>query len=210
MFRGSVLPTVTMELRDAAKAMFRRTIKLPTLATDEIYASKLVAAMDRQHPRDLFDVMKLREQSGGISDLMRQVFLAYVSGHNRPINEILTPNKLDISQAYANEFVGMTTEPVSLESLLETRDWLFETLPASITADERRYLLSLKAATPDWSVLPFPGLAELPSIKWKLQNIERLKDRNASKYKSMYDLLEKKLSDLPFHASANPTRPAGT
>ncbi len=198
VFRGTVLQPVIMPLRDAASDLFKRTLKAPTLAMEEIYASKLVAAMDRQHPRDLFDVLKLREAYGGISDLMRQVFLAYVSGHNRPINEILTPNKLDISKAYTNEFVGMTTEPVSLEALLEARDWLFETLPSSITPGERQYLRSLKIAEPDWSLLPFPGLAELPSIKWKLQNITHLKNTNKLKYKSMYGALDKKLTEIPF------------
>src|SRR5690554_6670220 len=42
---------------------------LPILAPDELYGSKLVAALDRQHPRDLFDVWQLYE-SGGINDGM--------------------------------------------------------------------------------------------------------------------------------------------
>lgn len=198
VFRGTVLPPVTMELREAAKATFKRTLKLPTLAVEEIYASKLVAAMDRQHPRDLFDVMKLRESHGGISDTMRQVFLAYVSGHNRPINEILTPNAQDISHAYANEFVGMTVETVSQEALEATRAWLFKTLPASLTASERQYLRSVKLAKPDWSLLPFPGLTDLPSVKWKLQNIEKLQKTNRAKYEGMLATLEEKLYRIPF------------
>ncbi len=198
VFRGTVLPPVTMELREAAKATFKRTLKLPTLAVEEIYASKLVAAMDRQHPRDLFDVMKLRESHGGISDTMRQVFLAYVSGHNRPINEILTPNAQDISHAYANEFVGMTVETVSQEALEATRAWLFKTLPASLTESERQYLRSVKLAKPDWSLLPFPGLADLPSVKWKLQNIEKLQKTNRAKYEAMLATLEEKLYRIPF------------
>jgi predicted nucleotidyltransferase component of viral defense system len=198
VFRGTVLPPVTAELREAARAMFKRTLKLPMLAVDEIYASKLVAAMDRQHPRDLFDVMKLRESHGGISNTMRQVFLAYVSGHNRPINEILTPNAQDISHAYANEFVGMTVETVSQDALEATRTWLFETLPSSLTMSERQYLRSVKMAKPDWSLLPFPGLADLPSAKWKLQNIEKLQKTNRAKYGAMLATLEEKLYRIPF------------
>jgi hypothetical protein len=38
-----------------------------TLSPDELYAGKLLAGLDRQHPRDLFDVWQLHE-SGGLTD----------------------------------------------------------------------------------------------------------------------------------------------
>ena len=196
VFRGTVLKPVQGTLCENAKSMFRRTLKAPLLATEELYAGKLVAALDRQHPRDLYDVMKLRE-SGGINDLTRSVFVAYLTAHNRPINELLTPNKLDIAAAYTNDFVGMTIDPVSLEDLLEVREWLFETLPASLTEAERRYLLSIKAAEPVWALLPFEGLRNLPAIRWKLMNIERLKASNPKKHRVMLNMLEAKLAALP-------------
>jgi hypothetical protein len=42
---------------------------VPILAPDELYAGRLVAAVERKHPRDLFDVWQLYE-SGGIGDGM--------------------------------------------------------------------------------------------------------------------------------------------
>ncbi|MBF0393841.1 MAG: nucleotidyl transferase AbiEii/AbiGii toxin family protein [Alphaproteobacteria bacterium] len=107
VFRGTVLPPVRMDLCAAAETLFSRTLTVPALAVEEVYAGKLVAAMDRQHPRDLFDVMKLRE-AGGITALTRQTFVACLCGHNRPINELLTPNRIDIARAFENDFVGMT------------------------------------------------------------------------------------------------------
>lgn len=196
VFRGTVLPTVQGTLCKAAETMFSRTLKVPTLAEDEVYAGKLVAAMDRQHPRDLFDVMKLRE-SGGMTDLMRQAFVAYLCGHNRPINELITPNKVDIARAFENDFVGMTVEGVTLDELQATRDWLFATLPANLTQDERRFLISLKAGEPDWSLMPFPHLSTLPAVRWKLRNIESLKAKNPKKHKEALATLERKLGDLP-------------
>lgn len=196
VFRGTVLPQGQADLCKAAEGMFSRTLRVPTLAMEEVYAGKLVAAMDRQHPRDLFDVMKLRE-SGGITETMRQAFVAYLSGHNRPINELLTPNRVSIVRAFENDFVGMTIEAVTLEKLEETREWLFTTLPASLSHDERRFLLGLKAGEPDWSLMPFAQLRTLPAVRWKLRNIAALKAKNPAKHKVALATLETKLAALP-------------
>ena len=197
VFRGTVLDPEVTNLRSSAIDMFKRNARVPILAKDEVYAGKLVAAMDRQHPRDLFDVLMLREMDSGISDRMRQVFLVYVSGHNRPINEILTPNKKDISQIFSSDFDGMTKKHIPLEDLIEVRDWLFETLPASLTPNERQYLRTLKAGDPDWSLLPFGDLGELSGVKWKLKNIEKLKKTNPAKYEASAKLLDEKLTNIP-------------
>ncbi|MBF0335863.1 MAG: nucleotidyl transferase AbiEii/AbiGii toxin family protein [Alphaproteobacteria bacterium] len=196
VFRGTVLPPVRMDLCAAAETLFSRTLTVPALAVEEVYAGKLVAAMDRQHPRDLFDVMKLRE-AGGITALTRQTFVACLCGHNRPINELLTPNRIDIARAFENDFVGMTFEGVTLDRLQATRDWLFSTLPASLSHDERRFLASLKAGRPDWALMPFPHLQTLPAVRWKLRNIETLKAKNPKKHAAMLATLERKLSELP-------------
>jgi predicted nucleotidyltransferase component of viral defense system len=34
-------------------------LEIPVVSLEDLYGGKLVAAMDRQHPRDLFDVMQL-------------------------------------------------------------------------------------------------------------------------------------------------------
>jgi len=196
VFRGTVLPTKQGTLCQAAETMFSRTLKVTTLDEAEVYAGKLVAAMDRQHPRDLFDVMKLRE-NGGITDLMRQVFVGYLCGHNRPINELITPNKVDIVRAFENDFVGMTVGGVTLGELQATRDWLFATLPASLTLDERRFLIGLKAGEPDWSLSPFPQLQTLPAVRWKLRNVRALREKNQKKHQQALATLERKLEDLP-------------
>ena len=47
------------------------------LATEELYGSKLVAAMDRQHPRDLFDAWQMFA-SGGLSDATVECFVTYL------------------------------------------------------------------------------------------------------------------------------------
>ncbi len=62
VFRGTVLPTIRARLCTRAQEVFTTDIELPMLERAELYGSKLVAAMDRQHPRDIFDVMRMREQ----------------------------------------------------------------------------------------------------------------------------------------------------
>lgn len=87
--------------------------ELPILTPDELYASKRVAAMDRQRPRDLFDVWQLH-QSGGITDAMVECFVTYLAGHNRPTHEVVFGNDRDITTDYHDGFVGMTQIEVSL------------------------------------------------------------------------------------------------
>ena len=59
VFRGCVLPPETRSLVKTAQDLFTTDLSLPILDTAELYGSKLVAAMDRQHPRDIFDVMHM-------------------------------------------------------------------------------------------------------------------------------------------------------
>ena len=51
---------------------------------NDSFAGKLCAALDRQHPRDLFDV-KLLLENEGIGDDLLQVFIVYLISGNRPI-----------------------------------------------------------------------------------------------------------------------------
>jgi hypothetical protein len=163
------------------------------LDREELYASKLVAALDRQHPRDLFDVLGLFED-GGITPRMRRAFVVYLAGHNRPMHELLPPNRKDLQRAFENEFVGMTKDPVALEGLLTARERLIAEIPETLDEKERRFLLSLKSLQPDWSLLELPNIERLPALQWKLKNLENLAARNAAKHKMMLENLKKCLN----------------
>ncbi len=193
VFRGSVYPIVERSLVDKAEEMFEREVTVPMLDSDELYASKLVAALDRQHPRDLFDVM-LMNQNGGITPRMRRAFVVYLAGHNRPMHELLPPIPHDIKTAYENEFVGMTAEPTNLDDLETTRRQLFADLPVSLDEAERKFLLSIHRLQPDWDILEIAGIDELPAIKWKLQNLDHLKTKNPHKFLAMLEALEQRLA----------------
>ena len=120
VFRGTVLPIERMPLNARTGDLFGVEFDAPILARDELYAGKLVAALDRQHPRDIFDVWQLYE-SGGLTDAMVECFVVYLAGHNRPLHEVLFGNDKDIAAEYERAFVGMTDVPCSLDTLLAAR-----------------------------------------------------------------------------------------
>ena len=195
VFRGTVLPTVRARLCDRAQNVFTTDIEVPMLEASELYGSKLVAAMDRQHPRDIFDVMKMREQhelDGSIIDC----FVAYLAGHNRPVHEVLFPRTLPLEPTFTNEFEGMTLEPIQLSALHETQKRLISELPRTLSASHREFLLSIVRADPDWGLMPFRHLAELPALKWKLLNLEKLRSRNRKRFDDQYQELVAKFESL--------------
>jgi predicted nucleotidyltransferase component of viral defense system len=192
VFRGTVYPVVQGSLVPEAEDMFERELDIPMLDTDELYASKLVAALDRQHPRDLFDVMLLNE-NGGLNPRMRRAFVVYLAGHNRAMHELLPPQANDIKDVYQNEFVGMTVREVSLKELEETRDRLFDELPSALDEAERKFLRSIHRLEPAWDILGLPGIDKLPAIQWKLLNLQKLKEGNPGKFDQMLIALEKQM-----------------
>jgi hypothetical protein len=150
---GTVLPVEQRLMVPAARDLFANGLSLPTLAVAELYGSKLVAAMDRQHPRDLFDVHGLYA-GDGLAKQVVDCFVCYLAGHNRPVHEVLFARPLDIAAAFTNEFAGMAREPVALEELLAVRERLRAELPAALSPEHRRFLVSLVEADPDWTAAP--------------------------------------------------------
>ncbi|MDE2346497.1 MAG: nucleotidyl transferase AbiEii/AbiGii toxin family protein [Gammaproteobacteria bacterium] len=181
VMRGTVGPVRMASLMRSAREMLQADIEIPVVSLDDVYGGKLVAAMDRQHPRDLFDVMQLFAH-GGITAGMRRAFVVYLASHSRPVHEVLFPSPRDIRLEFEHNFSGMTIEPVELDSLLAARERMIRELQQGLTADERRFLLSLVAAEPEWKLLDLPHLEQLPGPRWKLQNLERLRESNAGKF----------------------------
>ncbi|HEX2652073.1 MAG TPA: nucleotidyl transferase AbiEii/AbiGii toxin family protein [Xanthobacteraceae bacterium] len=139
----------------------------------DLYAGKIVAALDRQHPRDLFDVRDLLANEG-ISDDLRRAFIVYLISHDRPISEVVVPRRKDIKKEYEQGFDGMTAEPVSLEDLLKAREDLIAEMAGKMPKEHREFLIGFKTGKPDWALLGVDGAAELPAVKWKQVNLDKL------------------------------------
>jgi len=192
VFRGTVLPPERRALTHRTAEMFSAELELPVLAAAELYGSKLVAAMDRQHPRDLFDVWQLFE-SDGLSDAAVECFVTYLAGHNRPTHEVLFGNEKNIADEFHNNFVGMTAETISLDILQATRARLFAELPQRLTRNQRQFLVGLTRAQPDWSLLQCPHAAELPALRWKVANLKTFQKRRPDDFERQARALEEQL-----------------
>jgi hypothetical protein len=139
----------------------------------DLYAGKIVAALDRQHPRDLFDVRDLLANEG-IDEALRRAFLVYLLSHNRPMAEVLAPNRKSISEEFMRGFQGMTAEPVSLDELTGARESLIDDAVGKMPQSHRRFLVSFERGEPDWQLLEVPAARDLPAIRWRQQNLDRL------------------------------------
>ncbi len=189
VFRGTVLPAERRPLSARTSDLFGIEFDVPILASDELYAGKLVAALDRQHPRDLFDVWQLYE-SGGITGGMIECFVIYLAGHNRPPHEVLFGNDKDIAREYERAFVGLTEVACSLETLIDTRARLRRELPQLLSPAHKRFLSGLVRAQPDWSLVQCQHAAQLPALRWKLSNLETFRKRRSEDFAAQANALD--------------------
>jgi predicted nucleotidyltransferase component of viral defense system len=157
----------------------------------DLYAGKLVAALDRQHPRDLFDVRDLLANEG-IDQALRRTFIVYLLSHDRPMGEVLAPLRKDISEEFQRGFHGMTDKPVTVAELATVREALISDIIGKMPEEHRRFLLSFKRGEPDWPLLGLHDVAALPAIRWKQQNLDKL---SKEKRALLVAALEKALFD---------------
>lgn len=188
VLRGSVFPEDIREVTRNVEDQFGY-VEMQVLSIPDLYAGKICAALDRQHPRDLFDVKFLFENEG-LSDDLRKTFLVYLISHNRTMAELLSPSRKDIRAAYESEFSSMTQMDVSLDELDAVRERLIVDLNAALTDQEKQFLLSFKSLTPDWSLLDLQGVENLPAVRWKMLNLGKMKkEKHAEALKNLKDAL---------------------
>lgn len=195
VLRGTVRPVRQASLAPVARDVLMADLDIPVVSLEDLYGGKLVAALDRQHPRDLFDVMQLFEHEG-ITPGIRRAFVVYLASHNRPVHEVLFPRLRDIRHDYWHNFDGMTAEPVSIDALLATRERLVRELQEGLDENEKRFLLSLVSGEPDWSSMGVTHLEQLPGIRWKLHNLKQLQKFNVKKFAEQADTLVTKLTAI--------------
>jgi predicted nucleotidyltransferase component of viral defense system len=193
VMRGTVQPVHSASLTPIARDVLMADLEIPVVSLEDVYGGKLVAAMDRQHPRDLFDVMQLFAHEG-ITPGIRRAFVVYLACTNRPVHEVLFPSLRDIRYDYENNFQGMTAELVPLDALLAVRERLMRELQQGLVESERRFLLSLVVGAPEWPLLEIAHLEQLPGIRWKLQNLAQLQKTNAKKFAEQADILKTRLA----------------
>lgn len=187
--RGTIKSPQKKTLCDKAKQMYKTSCTIQVVPFGQLYGGKLCAALDRQHPRDLFDVKILLEEEG-ITDDVRQGFLLCLVSSNRPINEILVPNFQGQHHAMDNQFAGMSDMEFTYDEFEETREQLVKAINESLTQKDKKFLLSIKNCEPDWGIHDFK---RFPAVQWKLKNLRDLKQCNPDKHRQLYEALKEKL-----------------
>ena len=189
VIRGTIEPPVERALSAKVENKFGLSVYAWIAADSDLYGGKICAALDRQHPRDLFDI-KLLLSGEVLTAQVRKGFVVYLASHDRPIHELLDPNRKDMKAVYDSEFLGMTDAPVTYEELVETRERLIARLKTDLTDAEKKFLISVKEGRPDWDLMGLPGIERLPAIQWKLQNIRKM---NKAKHQDQLLKLRSKL-----------------
>ena len=188
VLRGAVHAPIVMQVSDAVQDAYGFA-EMNVLSFEDLYGGKIHAALDRQHPRDLFDVYQLYENEG-LSDSLFRTFLIYLASSSRPPHELLSPNPVNLDDAFEKEFRGMTQDDVSIKVLEETRSRLVNDIQSRLAGNTGRFLLSLHDAQPDFDLIGLPEAEALPAIHWKLENLRKLKENNPGKHKAQRAQIE--------------------
>jgi predicted nucleotidyltransferase component of viral defense system len=174
IMRGTVYDCVQLNSSEMVKNVFKKSVKIKCLSFEDLYAGKFCAALDRSHPRDLFDLF-IFFKSHKMTKKLKIAFIVYLLSSNRPIFELLDPlpNK-DLEELFKKEFEGMVEEAVTIEELKESKNLLINSIHEALNENDRKFLISFKSGDPIWDLFPFESLKDMPSIKWKLYNIKNM------------------------------------
>lgn len=189
MGRGTYGQVEIRTLCERAQNEYESFCEIGVVPLGQLYGGKICAALDRQHPRDLFDIKYLLANEG-FSEEIKAGFLYCVLGAERPIHEMLNPNFLDQKSALTRQFAGMTAESFSYEEYEEIKGQPVKVVTESLTDIDKDFLLNFKNLTPGWDVYPY---GDFPSVRWKIQNLEKLKNKNPEKHSHLYELLKTQL-----------------
>jgi predicted nucleotidyltransferase component of viral defense system len=187
--RGIIEPVRMLQVNEKVQDAFGKFAAINVVSHVELFGGKILAALDRQHPRDLFDIKLLMDKEG-IDKSLRPGFLTMLLCHYKPIHELLNPELKDQQSAFEKQFVGMTEVPFTYEDYENTRGNLISTIPELISEKDRDFLISFVEGSPEWELCDIKALKDLPAVKWRLLNIERLKKENMEKHNKMIEELK--------------------
>lgn len=191
--RGAIYPPDLRRVKDIVEESFGRFAAINVISMAELFGGKICAALDRQHPRDLFDV-KLLFDNEGLTDEIKTGFIMALISHMRPINEVIKPLLIDQRQTFETQFSGMASIPFTYDDYEQTRQQLVKEISSKLTESDRQFLLSFKNGLPDWDKFAITNAKDFPAVQWKLQNINILKSSNPKKFNEMVHQLAKALS----------------
>ena len=191
--RGHLHPVRLLQVNEKVQEKFKKFAAIQVVSNAELYGGKICAALDRQHPRDLFDVYLLLQESG-FNESVKYGFIQALVSHMRTMYEVLQPHLLNQRTAFDNHFQGMSDIAFSYEDYENTRENLIETVNSSLTDKDRSFLLGFKRGDPNWDLFPVKRLKDMSAVQWKLLNIQKLMNGNPERHKELVLKLDKFLS----------------
>ena len=173
-------------LCDKAQTEFGMFCKAVIVPSTLLYGGKIAAALSRQHPRDLFDVKYMNMP---LSDVQEGLIFCLL-GSDRPIHESFSPQLIDQREAMENQFKGMTDIEFTYEEFEQTRSKLITDVRNLMTESDKQFLLSFESANPQWDGYEFEYFRDYPSVRWKFDNLIKLKKQNPTKLNSEVEKLQ--------------------
>ena len=193
MLRGHLYETEALNLSQKVQDTFEKYAEITIVSQAELFGGKICAALDRQHPRDLFDVYYLLENEG-LTDDIKYGFISALLSHGRPVHEVIAPNFKNQQETFETQFQGMTNTEFGYDEFEKTRTRLVDEIHASLTKNDKEFLISFVKGQPKWDLFPHKRLKDLPAIQWKLLNIGKLIKNDPKKNRSYIDLLKDKIN----------------
>ena len=181
--RGIIAETELKILCDKAQEVFDKFCEVRTVSQKQLWGGKIIAALDRQHPRDLFDIRNMINGIGYSMEI-KEGFIFFLLCSKRPMQELLNPHPIDQSAVFESQFKGMTDNSFGIHEFENTRELLIKMINESLTDEDKGFLLTFSKGEPDWTKIDY---SKFPAIRWKLLNIQKLKDNNPSKYAEQVD-----------------------
>jgi len=173
-------------LCENAQAEFDSFCEISVVSAKQLWGEKVVVALDRQRPRDFFDINNLLMGTGFTEDI-KSGFMFFLLCSKRPIHEILNPQLINHEAVFSSQFKWMTDQPFTYKEYEEVRTLLINTIHKRLTKDDKEFLLTFVKGKPIWEKVNY---SMYPSIKWKSMNIDNLKRTNPEKFQEQVKLLE--------------------
>lgn len=189
ILRGAVYPVRMLELSPKMSEIVRVSAEMQVQSFKELYGGKVCAALDRQHPRDLFDMAQFYKSH--LLEEVKERFLVLALGHNRPLHELLGPMIQEQREIFDQQFSGMSDEPFSYEEHLDTLGRLTNDVKGLFDDGDKQRLLDFVSLSGEENAWGIPHFDELPAIRWKRRNLESLRKSNPVKFTAQREALER-------------------
>lgn len=88
-----------------------------------------------------------------------------------------------------NQFIGMSDIPFSYEEFEATREDLVKDVNKVMAEEDKNFLVGFEELSVNWEESEYSEFLEYSSVRWKIQNLQKLKATNPKKLLSEADKL---------------------